>query len=94
MLRNLALEREEFTHKVTKKTAEDIKLLNELMSMEKKASTETEEALLEMVKEIVNKIKEEIDGEKKMREASEDTILALLEETCGKLNLTAETGPS
>jgi uncharacterized spore protein YtfJ len=94
MLRNLALEREEFTHNVTKKTAEDVKLLNELMAAEKKASAEIEEALLDMVKEIVNKIKGEIDGEKKMREASEDTLLALLEETCGKLNLTAETGPS
>lgn len=92
MLRSLGLDREEFTHNVTKRTAEDVKQLNEAMAVEKKAAAETEEALLDMVKEIVNKIKGEIDGEKKMREASEDTLLALLEETCGKLNLTAETG--
>lgn len=94
MLRNLAAEREEFTRNVTKKVTEDVKQLNETMAAEKKASSETEEALLDMVKEIVNKIKGEIDGEKKTREASEDTLLALLEETCGKLNLTAENGLS
>ena len=87
MLKNISIEREEFSQNVSKKISEDVKGLQEVMEGEKKASAETEEALLDMVKEIVNKIKGEIDNEKKVREASEDTLLGLLEETCGKLNI-------
>jgi hypothetical protein len=61
---------------------------------EKKVSEETEEALLEMLKEMVNRMKTEIDSEKKERETSEDTLLSLLEETCTKLNLTSQGSPS
>ena len=57
-------------------------------------SEETEEALLEMLKEMVNRMKTEIDSEKKERETSEDTLLSLLEETCTKLNLTSQGSPS
>ena len=35
---------------------------------------------------MVNKIKGELEGEKKERESSEETLLSLLEETCTKLN--------
>lgn len=39
-----------------------------------------------MLKEVVNKAKNEIDGERKNRENSEETLLTLLEDTCSKLN--------
>lgn len=47
-----------------------------------------------MLKDVVNRIKSEIDNEKKMRykiyirirETTEETILNLLEDTCNKLN--------
>lgn len=90
MLKNLTIEREDFTQNLGKKISDDVKVLQEAMEGEKKASAETEEALLDMVKEIVNKIKLEIDSEKRTRETSEDTLLSLLEETCGKLSLSAE----
>ena len=57
---------------------------------EKKVSEDTEEALLEMLKEMVNRMKGDIDVEKKDRECSEDALLNLLEETCTKLNLTSQ----
>lgn len=64
--------------------------INATVAEEKKTSEESEEALLEMLKEMVNKMKNEIGQEKKDREASEDTLLTLLEETCTKLNLTSQ----
>jgi hypothetical protein len=35
---------------------------------------------------MVNRIKGELESEKKERESSEETLLSLLEETCAKLN--------
>jgi hypothetical protein len=58
------------------------------MANEKKAREETEEAILEMLKDMVSKIKIEIDSEKKDREENEETLLSLLEDTCNKLNST------
>ena len=39
-----------------------------------------------MLREMINKIKGEIETERKEREQSEETLLSLLEETCAKLN--------
>jgi len=39
-----------------------------------------------MLRDMVNKIKLEIDSEKKDREENEETLLSLLEDTCNKLN--------
>jgi hypothetical protein len=39
-----------------------------------------------MLKEVVNRVKVEIEFERKDREATEETLLNLLEETCSKLN--------
>lgn len=41
-----------------------------------------------MLKDMVNKIKVEIENEKKDREENEETLLSLLEDTCNKLNST------
>ena len=61
---------------------------------EKKVAEDAEEALLEMLKEMVNRMKGDVDMEKKDREASEETLLTLLEETCTKLNLSSQGCPS
>ena len=53
---------------------------------EKKAREETEETMIEMFKDMINKIKGEIDTEKSEREQAEEALLSLLEETCAKLN--------
>lgn len=53
---------------------------------EKKAREEQEEAMLEMLKEIISKVKEQITIERFERERTEETLVNLLEETCNKLN--------
>lgn len=42
--------------------------------------------MLEMLKEIIAKVKEQIIGERSDRERTEETLVNLLEETCNKLN--------
>jgi hypothetical protein len=42
--------------------------------------------MIEMFKEMISKIKGEIDTEKQEREQAEESLLSLLEETCAKLN--------
>ena len=39
-----------------------------------------------MLRSIINKIKTEMENEKKNREATEENLLTLLEETCNKLD--------
>ena len=57
-----------------------------MISSEKNAREETEEAFLDMIKSIINKVKSEMENEKKMREKTEENLLSLLEETCNKLD--------
>ena len=40
--------------------------------------------------EAINKIKGELENEKKQREATEEMLLSLLEETCNKLDVAAQ----
>ncbi len=54
---------------------------------EKKQAADTEEAMLEVLKEMVNRIKGEVATERRDREIAEDSLLSLLEEACTKLNL-------
>jgi hypothetical protein len=42
--------------------------------------------MLEMLKEIISKVKEQINIERTQREKTEETLVNLLEETCNKLN--------
>ena len=39
-----------------------------------------------MFKEVVNKINNSINDERKAREQAEETLLSLLEDTCNKIN--------
>ena len=47
---------------------------------------ETEEAILEMLRVMITKMKGEIERERKDRELTEETFLTILEETTNKLN--------
>ena len=53
---------------------------------EKKAREEQEEAMLEMLKDIISKVKEQVIVERSERESTEETLVNLLEQTCNKLN--------
>ena len=63
---------------------------NEETSVIKKSKAETEEVVLEMLKEMVGKVKADIESEKKEREEVEVTLLNLLESTVGKMNQSKE----
>ena len=66
------------------------KIIN-VIKNEKQTREETEEAFLDMLRSIINKIKEECEIEKKNREATETNLLNLLEETCAKLDEVAKS---
>lgn len=59
--------------------------LQSRVAEEKKSREETEAAMLEMLKDMIGRLKGEIESEKRERQATEDTLLGLLEETCTKL---------
>ena len=69
-----------------KKITEEFQSHYSEISGMKKQSEDTEETLIEMLKEMMNRIKAEIEKERKDREATEENLLTLLEETCTKLN--------
>ncbi len=46
-----------------------------------------EESLLEMLRDVINRVRLQISGERNERERNEETFLNLLEATCNKLNL-------
>ena len=53
--------------------------------MERKAREETEESILELLRDMVSRIKNEIECERRERETSEEQLLGLLEDTCSRL---------
>ena len=53
---------------------------------EKKLREEGEEGIFNMLKDVVNRVKNELEDERKNREYAEENLLNLLEETCNKLN--------
>lgn len=87
------MERNEFDQEFVKKTSEELSKVSSLVLEEKKVSEEAQEALVEMLKEMVHRMKAEIESEKKERETTEDTLLTLLEDTCTKINLKAQGSP-
>jgi hypothetical protein len=60
------------------------------MQGEKKTREETEEAILEMLRIMITKMKSDIENERKDREITEETLLSLLEDTCNKLNTASQ----
>lgn len=42
-----------------------------------------------MLKDVVNRVKVELDQERKIREETEEHLLSLLEDTCNKLSAAA-----
>jgi hypothetical protein len=43
-----------------------------------------------MLRIMITKIKSEIEGERKDREITEETLLSILEDTCNKLNAASQ----
>lgn len=55
------------------------------MRDEKAAREGNEETMIETFKEMICKIKSEIDAERQQREDADETLLKLLEEACVKI---------
>ena len=53
---------------------------------EKKARKETEEALLEMLKAMINAMKTQLENERQERQSNPDYLINLLEDMCNKLS--------
>ena len=69
------------------------------MQIERKSREESEQAIFDMLRDVVNRVKGEIEFERKnryirklkllwwgFRETTEETLLNLLEDTCNKIN--------
>jgi len=68
---------------------QELNRVGERIGDERAQREETENSMVDMFKEMVGKIKQEIDLEKQEREQAEEALLSLLEETCAKLNKSA-----
>ena len=60
--------------------------LNSAIDDQKKIREESEEQMVQLLKEMMAKIKDQINNEQKEREMAEDALLKLLEDTCIRLN--------
>ena len=69
----------------TRITEETQRLVDMVMS-EKKAREETEEALLEMLKAMINAMKTQLENERQERQNNQDYLINLLEDMCNKLS--------
>ena len=64
-MKNEQSDREEGDSTLNKMIDDEFSKLNSLVSSEKQAREETEEAFLDMLRSIINKIKSELENEKK-----------------------------
>ena len=69
----------------TRITEETQRLVDMVMN-EKKAREETEEALLEMLKAMINAMKTQLENERQERQNNQDYLINLLEDMCNKLS--------
>lgn len=62
------MEREDSDNKNLESVSEDLNKINDAHGQEKKSREESEAAIYEMLRDLVNRVKTEIDSEKKIRE--------------------------
>ena len=53
---------------------------------ERKARNDSEEEIVDMLKDMLTKVRDDLETEKKERGKNEDVLLGLLETTCQKIN--------
>ena len=70
---------------LTTRITEETQRLVDLVMNEKKAREETEEALLEMLKAMINAMKTQLENEKNERQNTQDYLINLLEDMCTKI---------
>ena len=60
----------------------------ELSRMKKKSREETQEGILEMIKIMNDRMKNDLEEERKEREQNEEALIDVLENTCNRLQQT------
>ena len=80
------MQREEGDLQVQAKMNQELERVQQLVDAETKVRDNTQEEIVEMLKEMVNKVRTDLETEKKERGKNEDVLLSLLENTCSKLN--------
>ena len=65
---------------------QELDRVSKLVEGEQKVRENTQEEIVDLLKEMVNKVKTDLDTEKNERSKNEDVLLSLLENTCSKLN--------
>ena len=65
---------------------QELDKVQKLVEGEQKVRENTQEEIVEMLKEMVNKVRLDLETEKNERSKNEDVLLSLLENTCSKLN--------
>jgi hypothetical protein len=77
--------------RLNEETQKYIKLIlriNNLVQSEKKNREETQEGILEMIKIMNDRMKNDLLSERKERETNEEVLIELLENTCNRLQQT------
>jgi len=69
-----------------KKVIEETDQVTKRIHTEKRAREASEEQVLDLIKGMVDTIRNDLAVEKQAREQSEEQLLLLLEDTCTKLN--------
>ena len=79
------MEMNENDNALSTRITEETQRMVDLVMNEKKAREETEEALLEMLKAMINAMKTQLENEKTERQNTQDYLINLLEDMCTKI---------
>jgi len=80
------MQREQGDLVVQTKITEEQDRVAQAIEAERKARADSEDEIVEMLKDMITKVRTELEGEKDERSKNEDVLLELLETTCAKLN--------
>ena len=78
--------REYLNQEISKKLNGEMDILKDLLNSEKKTREEEENAMIEIVKEMISKLRYNLEKEKEERKINEDSMITLLENTFSKLS--------
>ena len=80
------MQREQGDLQVQTRITEEQDRVTQSIEAERKARADREEEIVDMLKDMITKVRTELEGEKQERGKNEDVLLGLLETTCQKLN--------
>ena len=60
--------------------------MTQAIESERKARNDSEEEIVDMLKDMLTKVRDELEAEKQERNKNEDVLLGLLDTTCQKLS--------